>query len=184
MFPGGPGNASEAYYSYVIQQALSSLKKVLGMDYAGIWIKSGEHLIPVNETGVSDYINEAVISGQIKEADTDTRKTGKYFYLCASESNNGGVDAVFTFRTTESEPFGYLLLDDVDNARELSNEETESVCKVFFESLYVLLIERDNASLRRENSALRNQMEQVANVSKIDSTTGLMNKKTFDDSLK
>jgi hypothetical protein len=85
----------------IIQKSLKLLQEYLQMDYAGIWLKKDQEYVILHENGtLHQNTNHQVIYSQIVRAEEET-KEGNVVYLCPSQSDDGGVDAVFVFRNLQ-----------------------------------------------------------------------------------
>jgi hypothetical protein len=86
---------------FIIQKSLKLLQEYLQMDYAGIWLKKDTEFSILHENGtLHQKTNHQVIYSQIARAEEET-KEGNVVYLCPSQSDGGGVDAVFVFRNLQ-----------------------------------------------------------------------------------
>ena len=142
----------------IIQKSLMLLQEYLQMDYAGIWLKKDQEYVILHENGtLHQNTNHQVIYSQIVRAEEET-KEGNVVYLCPSQSDGGGVDAVFVFRNLQWEPIGYLLLDDYNTENKIPNSKIGSVVHIFYERLKHLMHELELNLAKQEFSKVQSQL--------------------------
>lgn len=164
------------FYNEAVQNSLSVLMEDLGLDYVGIWVPSGDSYAGTNEVGTSLYLNAKACARQIREA---VATTGDY-YICPSDSRDGGVDAVFKFSDVSGEPFAFVLLDDVENVREMSGDEIRKMLENYHRHVHIILLESQVLGLRERISVLNAKLSEAVESSNVDHLTELYNRRHME----
>ncbi|MDQ1344196.1 MAG: hypothetical protein QG650_916 [Patescibacteria group bacterium] len=155
------GSAPEIRRFRMISESLELLREFLDMDYAGIWLLRRTGDVAIHESGIlHESADMAVIHEQVQSAIEGT-KDGKFAYLDPSDSEDGGVDAVFVFRHLDGEPIGYLLLDDYTTAHDIDINAISEVAKTFYIQLRAIIHEEETFLARKETLELRKEMERM-----------------------
>jgi hypothetical protein len=93
------GRSEDGGAEGVVSQSLDLLREHLQMDYAGISLFMDGKRTPVHQSGSKhEGFDESVVDAQVAEAIKHTGQSGEYAYLCPSDSEDGGIDAVIVFR--------------------------------------------------------------------------------------
>ncbi len=163
----------------IIRESLTLLQNYLQMDYAGIWMIKGKETVTLHESGkLHPCSNIEVLHRQFEEANEFT-KSGDLAYLCPSDSEDGGVDAILVFRNSENEPIGYLLLDDHHTENEIPDNKMGEVIKIFYDRLKTIIYEEEVILVKQEIRAIKLQlssMESELISTQHDKLTGLLRK--------
>ncbi len=171
------GSSPELVRFRIISETLELLRHHLGMDYAGIWLLKNGRGVSLHESGKLHPDSDLnVIEAQVQDAIGKTGG-GKFAYLDPSDSEDGGVDAVFVFRNIEGDPIGYLLLDDYETAHDIDTATISKVAETYYVHLHAVIHEEEAAlaqkelfDIRRELDRMRDELES----SRFDLLTGLL----------
>lgn len=145
----------------IMQESLVLLKNYLNMDYVGIWMIKDQELVASHEVGSPhSSTNFNVLHSQMTEAVENTKK-GNIVYLCPSDSDNGGVDAIFVFRNIQNEPIGYLLFDDHDTENKIPDTKLGEVVQIFYERLKNLIYESELDMAKKEIHQVKTQLAEM-----------------------
>lgn len=171
----------------MISESLDLLRKHLEMDYAGIWLLKDGKGIPLHESGsLHPQSDLAVIEEQVALAIEGT-KDGRFAYLDPSDSDGGGVDAVFIFRNIDGRPIGYLLLDDYDTAHDIDMDQISQIAETYYVHLHAVIHEEETALAQKELLDIRSELERMRQElqnTRFDQLTGLLRKDAAEELLK
>ncbi len=163
----------------IIRDSLALLQSYLQMDYAGIWMIKGDETITLHESGkLHPSSNLAALRRQFDEA-IEYTNNGDLAYLCPSDSEDGGVDAVLVFRNSKNEPIGFLLLDDHHTENEIPDNKMGEVIKIFYDRLKAIIYEEEVILARQEVLTIKKQLESMETeliTTQHDKLTGLLRK--------
>lgn len=171
----------------MISESLDLLRKYLEMDYAGIWLLKNGKGVPLHESGsLHPSADHAAIDEQVALAIKGT-EDGRFAYLDPSDSEDGGVDAVFIFRNIEGKPIGYLLLDDYDTAHDIDMGQIAEIAETYYVHLHAVIHEEESALAQKELLEIRNELERMRNElhnTRFDQLTGLLRKDAAEELLR
>lgn len=172
-----PGSSPELRRFRMISESLELLRQYLEMDYAGIWLFKNGKGIPLHESGkLHPESDPSAIESQVLDAIKKTQD-GKFAYLDPSESEGGGVDAVFIFRNIEGTPIGYLLLDDYETAHDIDTTTISQVAETYYVHLHAIIHEEEVALAQKELLDIRCELDRMQvelENSRFDLLTGLL----------
>ncbi|EKE29399.1 MAG: hypothetical protein ACD_2C00181G0007 [uncultured bacterium (gcode 4)] len=171
----------ELFYHEIVKKSLELLLSKLKMDYAWIWLITEEKFHPVLQTGINKRLDHRIMYNQIKEAEEIASSSWKNFWIFPTESKNGWVDAVFIFKSLNDRIMWYLLLDDINDKRELTNFEIGRICDIFYAKLDKLIIEYELSRVNIQNITIKNRLEEAIKQARIDPLTSLLNRRTWDE---
>ncbi|MFZ3233095.1 MAG: GGDEF domain-containing protein [Patescibacteria group bacterium] len=171
----------------MISESLDLLRKYLEMDYAGIWLLKDGKGVPLHESGtLHPSSNHGIIEEQVALAIEGT-KDGRFAYLDPSDSEDGGVDAVFIFRNIEGKPIGYLLLDDYDTAHDIDMDQISQIAETYYVHLHAVIHEEESALAKKELLDIKSELERMRSElhnTRFDQLTGLLRKDAAEELLK
>ena len=171
----------------MISESLDLLRKYLEMDYAGIWLLKDGKGVPLHESGsLHPSSNHDVIEEQVALAIAGT-EDGRFAYLDPSDSEDGGVDAVFIFRNIEGRAIGYLLLDDYNTAHDIDMDQISQVAETYYVHLHAVIHEEESALAKKELEDIKGELERMRSElqnTRFDQLTGLLRKDAAEELLK
>lgn len=163
----------------MISESLDLLREYLKMDYAGIWLIREGGDIAIHESGkLHEDAEFGVIREQVGLAIEGTRG-GRFAYLDPSDSEDGGVDAVFVFRNIDDEAIGYLLLDDYDTAHDIDLDSISEIAKTYYSQLRTIIHEEEAALAKKELAGIQKELERMRSElhdNQYDKLTGLLHR--------
>ncbi|EKE27639.1 MAG: response regulator receiver modulated diguanylate cyclase [uncultured bacterium (gcode 4)] len=171
----------ELFYHEIVNRSLELLLTKLKMDYAWIWLITEEKFHPVHQAWINKALDHRVIYSQIQEAEEISTSSWKNFSIFPSEWKNWWVDAIFTFKSLNERTMWYLILDDINNKRELTNFEIEKICDLFYAKLDKLIIEYELSRVNIQNIEIRNKLEEVTKQARTDTLTSFLNRRVWDE---
>lgn len=172
-------SAPELRRFQMISESLELLREHLGMDYAGIWLIREGGDVPLHESGSLHPSCEMDTVREQIEAAIEGTKDGRFAFLDPSDSEGGGVDAVFIFRNIEGKPVGYLLLDDYDTAHDIDMETIRQVAETYYLQLHAAIHEEESAMAKKELLDIQRELERMRNElhnNRFDQLTGVLRK--------
>lgn len=174
----------ELFYSDTVHRSLELLLYYLKMDYAWIWFIENWKFNPIIETWIKKYVNRDVIQSQVDELEAVTLVWWKQFTICPSDSKMWGVDAIFSFKNLKWDTVWYLLLDDIQNDREITDYELHKICEIFYDKIDKLIVEYQltNAYLKQKNIQI--SLEVAIERSRLDHLTWLLNRQAWEEIFK
>ncbi len=155
------------------------------MDYAWIWFVEGEKKYnPIIEAWIKKYINRDTIQWQIDELEWVTLIWWKKFTICPSDSKLWWVDAIFSFKNLKWESVWYLLLDDIQNSREITDYELYKICEIFYDKIDKLIMEYQLTSSYIKQKNIQESLEVAIEKSRLDHLTWLLNRQAWEEIFK